>query len=112
MSDSYPVEIVMDGFKEDAAQHGAGLAALIPVLVDESAELAHSGAQILIQLEICWDLDCHLVCLQMQYGPVTPSHTINGMPNTKLAADTVHDDVLAARQGTRYFNMKMTAGRQ
>ena len=60
---SYPVEAVVNGLKKDAAQHGTSLAALISVLVDEGAQLAHGHTQILIQLEVCWNLDCHLVSL-------------------------------------------------
>ena len=54
----------MDGFKEDAAQHGTSLATLVPMLVDEGAEASHGGGQILVQLEVCRDLDCHLISLQ------------------------------------------------
>lgn len=57
------IEIVMDGFKEDAAQHGTSLAALLAMLVDEGAELRHDSGQILLQLEVCWDFDSHLVSL-------------------------------------------------
>ena len=53
----------MDGFEEDAAQHGTSLAALLAMLVDEGAELRHDSGQILLQLEVCWDLDRHLVSL-------------------------------------------------
>lgn len=53
----------MDGLEEDAAQHGTCLAALISVLVDESTETSHGAAQVLLQLEVCWDLDCHLISL-------------------------------------------------
>ena len=54
----------MDGLEEDAAQHGTSLTALIPMLVDEGAEVGHGGAQVLVQLEICRDLHCHLISLQ------------------------------------------------
>ena len=54
----------MDGLEEDAAQHGTSFAALIAMLIDKGAEASHCGAEILIQLEICWDLHCHLISLQ------------------------------------------------
>ena len=63
---AHPVEVIMNGLKEDAAQHGASLAALIPVLVDEGAEAGHGGCQVLVQVEVCRDLDGHLVSLHMQ----------------------------------------------
>ncbi len=63
---AHPVEVIVDGLKEDAAQHGASLAALVPMLVDEGAEAGHGGCQVLVQVEVCRDLDCHLVSLHMQ----------------------------------------------
>ena len=45
---AYPEEVVMDGLKEDTAQHGTSFAALIAVLVDKGAEASHGGAEILI----------------------------------------------------------------
>lgn len=60
----YPVEVIMNGLKEDAAQHGTSLAALVSMLVDEGAEASHGGSQVLIQLEVCRDLDSHLISLQ------------------------------------------------
>ncbi len=65
-SSAHPVEVIMDGLKEDAAQHGASLAALIPMLVDEGGEAGHGGCQVLVQVEVCRDLDSHLVSLHMQ----------------------------------------------
>ena len=68
----------MDGLEEDAAQHGTSFAALIAVLIDEGAEVSHGGAKILIQLEICWDLHCHLISLQThrsyRHGPGVGGH--------------------------------------
>ena len=63
---AHPVEVIVDGLKEDAAQHGASLAALVPMLVDEGAEAGHGGRQVLVQVEVGRNLDCHLVSLQMQ----------------------------------------------
>ncbi len=65
-SSAHPVEVIMDGLEEDAAQHGASLAALIAMLIDEGGEAGHGGRQVLIQMEVCWDLDSHLVSLHMQ----------------------------------------------
>ena len=65
-SSAHPVEVIVDGLEENAAQHGASLAALIPMLVDEGGEAGHGGCQVLIQVEVCWDLDGHLVSLHMQ----------------------------------------------
>ena len=64
-SSAHPVEVVMDGLKEDAAQHGASLAALVAMLVDEGGETGHGGCQVLIQVEVCRDLDSHLVSLHI-----------------------------------------------
>ncbi len=55
----------MNGLEEDAAQHGASLAALVPMLVDEGGEAGHGGRQVLVQVEVCWDLDGHLVSLHI-----------------------------------------------
>ena len=55
----------MDAFEEDAAQHGAGLAALVSVLIDEGAEARHGGTQVLVQMEVSRYLDCHLVSLHI-----------------------------------------------
>ena len=55
----------MDGLEEDAAKHGTRFAALVAMLVDEGAEPGHGGTQILIHLEVCWDLDCHLISLKI-----------------------------------------------
>ncbi len=65
-SNAHPVKVIVDGLKEDAAQHGASLAALVPMLVDEGGEAGHGGRQVLVQVEVCRDLDCHLVSLHMQ----------------------------------------------
>lgn len=61
---TYIIELVMDCLKEDAAQHGTGFAALLSMLVDESAQLRHDCWQILLQLKVRWYLDCDLVSLQ------------------------------------------------
>lgn len=66
----------MDGLEEDAAQHGPSLAALIAVLVDEGAEVSHSGTQVLIQLEVCWNLHCYLISLQENTSPNVRSQLI------------------------------------
>ena len=65
-SRAHPVEVIVNGLKEDAAQHGASLAALVPMLVDEGAEAGHGSSQVLVQVEVGWDFDCHLVSLHMQ----------------------------------------------
>lgn len=36
---TYGIEVVVNGLKEDAAQHGTGLATLLSMFVDEGAEL-------------------------------------------------------------------------
>lgn len=62
------MKVVVDGLEEDAAQHGTGLAALIAMLVDEGAEVGHDACQVLLQLEVCRDLDSHLISLHsMRY---------------------------------------------
>jgi len=65
-SRAHPVEVIVNGLKEDAAQHGASFAALVTMLIDEGAEAGHGSSQVLVQVEVGWDFDCHLVSLHMQ----------------------------------------------